>query len=71
MREPMDSPFFSQRQTAGFALVLLFFLALPLILAKSGALSRRDVYETVPVKWGWPLPCARLPDCGACCGFET
>ncbi|MCZ2078825.1 MAG: hypothetical protein LC130_27990 [Bryobacterales bacterium] len=52
MREPMDSPFFSQRQTAGFALVLLFFLALPLILAKSGALSRRDVYETVPVKWG-------------------
>lgn len=48
----MDPPFFTGWEVAAFGAVLLFFLALPVLLAKSALVSRKGVYQAVPLRAG-------------------
>jgi len=48
----MAPAFSSSRQAAAFALLLAVLLALPALVARTGWLKRRDVYPTIPTKYG-------------------
>jgi hypothetical protein len=48
----MTPAFSSSRQAAAFALLLALLLALPALVAPTGWLKRRDVYPSIPSKYG-------------------
>ena len=52
VRHEIARPFGSKRQAAGFVLLLLILLVLPVGLEKSRLLSRSDLYSTVPERFG-------------------
>jgi hypothetical protein len=52
MLKRIDPPFLSPWQAGLCAAAAIVFLSLPVVLAKSGSVTRRELYPALPVEWG-------------------
>ena len=52
MPKRIDPPFLSPWQAALCAAAAIILLTLPLMLAKSGSVTRRELYPALPTEWG-------------------